>query len=165
MNLQAFGDAPRFRRLKRFVQRGRMMGVQVVHHQHNTVLVSVVLIHQLPDHPGPIDLGAPVRHFHPTPPLQRSEQHEHIAHPVALVLVIVDAGCPRPGRTRQPGLLHLLFAGLVQADQNFVVPILALIDFQHVFHGAHELGAALGRDAPALLQPRLEFWSPDFPLD
>ena len=133
------------------------MGVQVVHHRHNTVLVRVVLVHQLLDHPGPIGFRAPVRHFHPAPPFQRSEQHEEVAHPVALVFIIVGARRPRPGRTRPARLFHLLLAGLVQTDQNFVVPILALIDFQHVFHRTDELGVALRRDAPALFQPRLEF--------
>ena len=42
---------------------------------------------------------------------------------------------------------HLLLAGLIQADQDLVVRILALIDFQHVLHGADKLGAALRRDA------------------
>ena len=129
VDFQPLRDAPRLRRLEGLVQGRWVMGVQVVQHQHNPVFVRIVLIHQLLDHPGPIGLGTPVRHFHPAPALQRSEQHEQIAHPVALVFVIVDAGSPRPDRTRQPGLLHLLFAGLVQADQNFVVPILAMVDF------------------------------------
>ena len=100
---------------------------------------------------------APVRHFHPTPSLQGCKQHEKVAHAVALVFIIVKTCRSGTGRTAQPGLLHLLFAGLVQAHQNLIVPVLALIDFQHVLHGAHEFGTALRRDAPALFQPGLEF--------
>ena len=66
MDLRPFGDVPRFGRLQRLVQLGRMMGVQVVHHQYNPVLVSIVHVHQLLDHPGPIGFRAPVRNF--TPP-------------------------------------------------------------------------------------------------
>ena len=157
VNLQPFGDAPRFRRLERLVQRGRVVGVQIVHHQYDPVFVRIVLVHQLLDHPRPIYFGAPVRHFHPAPPFQRSEQHEKVAHPVALVFVIVGPGRPRPRRAGLTGLAYLLLAGLVQAHQHFVVAIGAMIDRQHVFHRAHELGAALGRDAPAFFQPRLEF--------
>ena len=73
------------------------------------------------------------------------------------VVVILGARRPKPGRPRPARLFHLLLAGLVQTDKNFVVPIPALIDFQHVFHRTDELGAALRRDAPALFQPRLEF--------
>ena len=157
VNLQPLGDAPRFGWPKRLVQRGRMLGVQVVHHQHNPVFVSIVHVHQLLDHSGPIGFRAPVRNFNPAPPFQRREQHEQVARPIALVFVIVGARRSKPGRTLQPGLFHLLFAGLVQADQNFVVPILALIDFQHVFHRADKLRTASRRDAPALFQPGLEF--------
>ncbi len=65
MDLRPFGDVPRFGRLQRLVQLGRMMGVQVVHHQYNPVLVSIVHVHQLLDHPGPIGFRAPVRNFNP----------------------------------------------------------------------------------------------------
>ena len=91
MNLQPLRDAPRFGWLKRIVQGRWVMGVQIVHHQYDPVFVRVVLVHQLPDHPRPIDFGTPVRHFYLAPPLQRREQHEQIAHAIALVFVIVDA--------------------------------------------------------------------------
>ena len=124
--------------------------------QHDPVFLIIVLVHQLPDHPGPIHPGAPVRDFHPPPPFQGREQHEQVAHAIALVFIIVDTRGSRPDRTPLPCLLHLLFAGLVQADQNFVVPVLVMVDFQHVFHRAHELPTPYRRDAPALLQPGLE---------
>ena len=92
-----------------------------------------------------------------TPALQGCEQHEKVAHPVAFVFIIIRARRSGAGWTAQPGLLHLLFAGLVQAHQDLVVPVLAMVDLQHILHGAHEFGTALGRDAPALFQPGLEF--------
>ncbi len=76
VNLQPFGDAPRFGRFKFLVQRGRVVGVQVVQHQHNTVLVRVVLVHPLLDHSGPIGFDAPahrgeaVREYLRTPELE-----------------------------------------------------------------------------------------------
>ena len=57
VDFQPLGDAPRFGWLKRLVQRGRMMGVQIVHHQHYPVFVRIVHVHQLLDHPRPIDPG------------------------------------------------------------------------------------------------------------
>ena len=57
---------------------------------------------------------------------------------------------------RVPRLPHQLLAGLVQAHQHLVVLKLTVIDLQHVLHGADELGAGLGRDAPAFFQPGLE---------
>ena len=130
------------------------MGVQVVHHQHYPLTVGVVLIHQFPHHPRPVNLGAPLRDFHPAPSLQGCKQHEQVAHPVALVFVII---CHDRSRSRRAGLLHQLPAGLVQTHQHLILSVRAVINFQHVLHGAHEVSAALGRQAPALFQPRLEF--------
>ena len=59
---------------------------------------------RLLDHPGPIGLRSPVHHCHPAPSFQRSEQHEKVAHPLALVFV--GARRPRPGRTRPARLFH-----------------------------------------------------------
>ena len=103
------------------------MGVQIVHHQHYPVFVRVVHVHQLLDHLRRIDPGATIRDFHPAPPFQRRKQHEQAAHAVAPVFVIVGPGSPGPGRSWLAGLLHLLFAGLVQAYQNFPVPILGRV--------------------------------------
>ena len=133
------------------------MGVQVVHHQHNPVLVRVVLVHQLLHLVRPVHFRPPVRHSDPPPPFQRRKQHEQVAHPVALVFVIIRDCRSGAERARQSRFLHLLFAGLVQAHQHLIVPELTLVDLKHVLHGADELGVALGRDAPALFQPRLEF--------
>ena len=157
VNLQPFGDAPRLGRLEGLVQGREAVGVQIVHHQDYPVFVRVVHVHQLLHHAGPINLGSLVRHLHPSPPLQGREQHEQVAHPVALVFVIVGHGCPGPRREGLPGLPHLLLAGLVQAHQYLVVLELTVIHLQHVLHGTDELGIGLGRDAPTLLQPRLEF--------
>ena len=131
------------------------MGIQIVHHQNDAVLVRVVQVHQLLHHPSPVGFGAPVRHLHSAPSLQGRKQHEQVAHSVAFV--IVRHGSPGLRREGLEGLLHQLFAGLVQGHQHLVVPELTVVDLQHVLHGADELGVARWRDAPALFQPRLEF--------
>ena len=64
--------------------------------------------------------------------LQGREQHEQVAHPVSLVLVIVGHGCPGPRREGRTGLLHQLLAGLVQAHQDLIVLVFTMIDLQHV---------------------------------
>ena len=99
------------RQVQSLVQRGWVVGVQslprtrygVVHHRHNTVLVRVVLIHHLLDHPGPIGFRTPVRHCHPAPSFQRNEQHEKVAHPLALVFVRAPGhGTPAPSVPAAP---------------------------------------------------------------
>ena len=133
-----------------------MVRVQVVHHQHDAFLVSIVHVDQLLDHPRPIDSGTALCHFHPAPPLQRRKQHEQMTDTAALVFVIVDTHRPRPGCTRLACLLEVLVTRLIQTHQDFLLPIGALVDFQHVFHRTHKARTALRRQAPALFQPRLE---------
>ena len=82
---------------------------------------------------------------------------KQVAHPVAFVLEIIDARCSGAWWTGLPGLLHLLFAGLIQTHQNLILLVFTVIDFQHVLHGADKLRAPLRREAPALFQPGLEF--------
>ena len=71
-------------------------------------------------HPGSVGPGAPVRHLHPAPSLQGRKQHEQVAHSVAFVFVIVRHGSPGLRREGLVGLLHQLFAGLVQTHQHLV---------------------------------------------
>ena len=47
-------------------------------------------------------------------------------------------------------------AGGTFCAKHLVVLELTVVNLQHVLHGADELSIALRRDAPALLQPRLE---------
>ena len=133
------------------------MRVEVVHHQHDPFSVRVVLIDQSLYHMRPIHLRATLPDLDSTLPFQGREQYEQTAHSIALVFVVV--GRHRAGRcgTGHSRLLDLLFARLIHAHQNFVLIIRPLVDFQHVFHRAHKLRALTGRDAPTLLQPRLEF--------
>src|SRR4029453_10436135 len=56
----------------------------------------------------------------------------------------------------QADLCEELAAGLVQADLGPLGGIRPGGDLQHVLHPPAELGILLGRDAPALGQPRLE---------
>src|SRR4051794_33599201 len=49
-----------------------------------------------------------------------------------------------------------LLARFVQADHVAFLDIRPLLDVQYVLHPVHELGAPLRREAPHLLQPRLD---------
>ena len=153
MYLQTLSYTPRLRRLERLVQRGQPVRVEVVHHQHDPFSVRVVLIDQSLYHMRPVHLRATLPDLDSTLPFQGREQYEQTAHSIALVFVVV--GRHRAGRcgTGHSRLLDLLFARLIHAHQNFVLIIRPLVDFQR----AHKLRALTGRDAPTLLQPRLEF--------
>ena len=82
---------------------------------------------------------------------------KQVAHPVALVFVIVGMAAPgRGGRSLRVSPTSCLLV-FIQTHQHLVVLELAVVHLQHVLHGADKLGISLGRDAPAFLQPRLEF--------
>ena len=57
----------------------------------------------------------------------------------------VGHGCPGPRREGLAGLLHRLLGPSTPRPH---CPGIPMIDLQHVLHGAHEFGAALGREAP-----------------
>ena len=133
------------------------MSIQVVHHQHDPIFVRVVLIDQSLYHMSPVHFRATLSDLDSPPSIQRREQHEQTAHPIALVLVVVGRHRTRRRRKGRSRLLDLLFACLIHTYQHFILIKWPLVDFQHIFHRTHKVGALFGGDAPTLLQPRLEF--------
>ena len=83
--LQPLSYTPRLRRLERLVQRGQPVRVEVVHHQHDSLSVRVVLIDQSLYHMRPVHLRATLSDLYPTLPFQGREQYEQTAHSIALV--------------------------------------------------------------------------------
>ena len=132
------------------------MGVEVVLHQHDPLGVGVVDIDQLPDAARPVDAGAPAADHDVAPASQRLGHQKQVAHPAALVLVVLAGWPARRQRAGRVDLGEQLAAGLVQADLRTQRVIRAGVDLQHVLHAPHELRVLLGWDAPALGQPRLE---------
>src|SRR6266508_5490736 len=128
----------------------------VVLDQHDLLGVGVVDVEEVLDAVRPVDAGAP-RADHDVPPAaQRLADQEQVAHAAALVLVVLPGWLPwRTGQGRGD-LCEELAAGLVQAHLRPLGVIRPGVDVQHVLHPPDEFGILLGRDAPALGQPRLE---------
>ena len=76
---------------------------------------------------------------------------------MADVLVVISLGIARAGGLPPGDFLEQLLTELIQADQRAAFVPGALVDFQHIFHAGHERRICLGRDTPALLQPRFKF--------
>jgi hypothetical protein len=104
----------------------------------------------------PVDAGAPAADHDLAPASQRLGHQEQVAHPTALVLIILAGWPARRHRAGRVDLAEQLATSLVQADLGAAWIIGAGVDRQHVLHAPAELGVLLGRDAPALGQPRLE---------
>src|SRR5512132_1033826 len=123
----------------------------VVLDQHDPLGVGVVDIDQVPDAVRPIDAGAPVADRDVTPAGQRLGDQEQVAHPTALVLIVLSGWPARRQRAARVDLAEQLAAGLVQADLGAARVIGPGVDPKHVLHPPAELGILLGWDAPALL--------------
>lgn len=141
----------------RFIQTRRRVGVEVVHHHHDHLGVRVVNIDQIPDHGGKLDAASLVGDFDVAPAAQRFRHDEQVGRPVAFLFAVHPLGMSRRHRDRLPDFAQQLLAGFIQADLRSLGIIGALVDIQHVFQMPDKLRVLLGRNAPTLLQPRLEF--------
>src|SRR6266540_385014 len=128
----------------------------VVLHQHDPLGLGVVDIQQVLDAVRPVDAGAPRADHDVAPASKRLTDQEQVAHPAALVLVVLPCWTPRGDRAGRGHLPKQLAAGLVQADLRTARIIGPGVHLQHVLHPPAELGVLLWQDAPAFLQPRLE---------
>src|SRR5215211_4034654 len=98
----------------------------------------------------PVDAGAPVATGDVAPASKRLGHQEQVAHPAALVLVVLAGWPARRHRAGRGDLGKQLAAGLVQADLGAARIIGPGVDAKHVLHPPAELAVLLGRDAPAL---------------
>jgi hypothetical protein len=88
----------------------------VVLHQHDPPGVGIVDIQQVLDAVRPVDAGAPVADHDVAPAGKRLADQEQVAHPAALVLIILPGWPSWPYRAGRADLDKQLAAGLVQAD-------------------------------------------------
>jgi hypothetical protein len=82
----------------------------------------------------PIDPGAPSADRHLSPASKRLTDQEQVAHPTALVLVVLPGRLPRRERHRRGDLPQQLPAGLVQPDLRAARVIGPGVDPKHVLH-------------------------------
>src|SRR5262249_17944383 len=76
------------------------------------------------------------------------QQREDVGGAVALVLRILSGHGPGPHRQLRLHLAEQLARALVETDHRTLGIIGALVDVQHILHGADEGGVLLGRNAP-----------------
>src|SRR5262245_10137149 len=155
MQLELPGDPPRFGRLKRFIERRDLMGIEIVQHDTNHRGFRVAFVYQPLHSMGEVALGPLLRHLHVPPARLRFYEEKEVARAVAGVFVIIALRPPWLSRQWLPGLLDELLGSLIKVDLGPGRIIRLGVDFQDVFHGGDELRPHC-RDAPLLLQPWLE---------
>src|SRR5262249_19349147 len=153
VDLQLVGDALRLGGGERLVERGRVMGVELVHDQHDRLRVRVADIDQVPDQVRPIGLRPLPGHGELALAQQRLTDGEDVGDPVADVLAVEALGLARGRRQGQPHFPDQLLADLVHADQGALGIERAGVDVEHILHVVDELGIRLRGDHPLPLAP------------
>ncbi len=156
VDLQLLSDASCLSRFECLVQAGGGMRVQLIHHQHNLLCLSVPPVHQILDEPGPVTAAAAVGHLHMTPASQRLKGHEQIRRSIAHILAVITHRHPRLRWQWRSNFTDQLLAGLIHADHWTLRILRPVIHLKHVFHRRHKPTIRLRRDAPHLFQPGLE---------
>src|SRR5215208_7555299 len=156
MNLQPLQQTPSFSRGERLIQSGRGMGVEVVHYQNDLQGLRVVQIYKLLYAVCPLELRSPLGNADVTPAGEGLTDDEEVSRPVALVLVVVVAGCPsRLGSERLPYLTYELLTLLIQAHLWTAGIVGTGVDLKHILHAPDEGGILLWWDGPLPLEPGL----------
>src|SRR3954452_9250270 len=156
MPFEAFDEPARLGRRKGLIERGWLVDVEIILHQHDFRRVGKMRVGQIPEHVGIIDGGVAVGDFDLPPAFQRREHHEQIGDAIAFVFVIVTRWLSRFGGDRRARLDDQLLGGFVEAHERALWIVRSLIDFQDVFHGGDKRRVGIGRNHPSLLAMRFE---------
>ncbi len=138
------------------VERGRGMGVELVHNQDDPLGVGVVHVDQAPDAARPVKPRRPVARRHVPPAAQGLGHQEDVGDAAPDVFGVLAGGPSRPRRQGRPGFAQQLTARLVEADDGVRWVEGAGVDRQDIFHGPDERGIGRGSQAPRLAHMRLE---------
>ena len=119
---------------KGLINRGWLVDVEIILHQHDFRRIWKMRIGQIPEHVGIIDGGVAVGDLDMPPAFQRREHHEQIGDAIAFVFVIVTRWLSRFGGDRRARVDDQLLRGFVEAHERALRIVRSLIDFQDVFH-------------------------------
>jgi len=104
----------------------------------------------------PIAHGAAIGHVDMSFACQRFAPQEHVLHPASLVFIVLPGWC---AWTHWQWLAHLsqkLFGQFIKTHDRPQRIVALGIELEQVLHVRHEVGIFLRRNAPLLLQVRLE---------
>src|SRR5438309_7180486 len=112
-------------------------------------------IDQRTDAFGPVSLGPARRAPDVTPSAQRCATHKLMAHPFALICIVLAFDTTRAQGQGSVDFANQLFAGFVHAHDGRGAIVGHVGDAKDVLHGIHEFGIGFRRNAPRLHLPQL----------
>ena len=156
MKLQTLGDAPRFGRLERIIQRTKRVRVEIVQHQADLLGVRVRFINQPAHLQSEVLLGATLGHLDMPPASFRLTEHEQIASAVkdrTLYLSGKDVGLfEHTASTDEDGFPHMVFKQrrpLPMGTYHFLVRARDAIDIPCGNHSQYGLRWMITATPPA----------------
>ena len=132
------------------------MGVAVIHHEHGPLGLGDVDVDQVADPVRPSDPRAVIAGLAFPPPRQGGGHEDPIAHPAPHVCRVMAGRVTHGLRQWGADVSQQPAAGLVQTDQGLGWVRWAVRDIENVLYVPDEVGIGRGRNAPLLLQPRLD---------
>lgn len=141
---------------KRLVEGTGAMGIEIIHHEGNLVGAGVLPRNGV-QKGGPLRSRFSLRDLDEAGARQRFDGHEHIAHPAALVFVVIARRRPSPCRQRGPGGPNQLPGRFVHAHHGIAGIVGALVHIEHVLHLGHKGAVLRGGNDPLGVFPRLHF--------
>src|ERR1700678_696605 len=141
---------------KGLVERRRLMGVEIVLHQHDFLRLRKVHVGYSFEDLSIIHGRVAIGDLDMSPAFQRGEDHEQIGRSIPFILIIVARRLPWLGRDRHTRFGDQLLRGLVHADHGILRIVRSLINLQHVLHAGYERRVGIRWDHPLLLQMRPE---------
>src|SRR5215469_13964621 len=132
MDLDFLPNAPGFLWLKRLIECGEVMRIQIVHDEDNFLSVWIVDIGEIPQHLGQVVFGTMDTHRHMLPAAQRLKAHEEATDTLPLILVVIALHLAGFRPDGHPCFAHQLLAGLIQAHLGSFWVIRTLVHFQHL---------------------------------
>src|SRR6478672_7557961 len=124
--IEALDEPARLGRGKGLIERGWLVGVEIILQQHDFRRVGKMRVGQVPEHVGIIDGGVAVGDLDMPPAFQRREHHEQIGDAIAFVFVIVTRWLSRFGGDRRARLDDQLLGGFVKAHERALRIVLSL---------------------------------------
>src|SRR5262245_16422504 len=155
VELQLLGQPPRFLRGKGFIERGWLMGVEIVQDDPDHLRPRIALINQPLHLVSKIHFRAVRRHRDLPPARLGFTEHKQVASPFALISIIRAARVPSLHGQGSTDVGQQLFAGFVKVDLRALGIIGLGIQVQDILPLRDKLRAYL-RNTPLLFEPGLE---------
>src|SRR6266566_2240302 len=116
VDLEFLANVPGFLRFKRLVERGEIVRIQVIQHEHDFLGVWVIHINEVVQYVSKILLGAMGTHCHMPPAPEWFKAHEQATDSLSLIFVVRALNLSRLSRERHTCFADQLLARFIQAD-------------------------------------------------